>query len=138
MRLGLYVEAYVLIILVTLRLRASGGRSVFHAAPHPERPTRRYSAAEEERIIEAARRALHLAECTIPIRLSCLQRALVLQQLLGRRGIASRLRIGVRLRGARLDAHAWLEHRGRVLHGSPDHPSQYQPLQATSDTVPFP
>jgi len=43
-------------------------------------------------------------------RMSCLRQALVLQRLLGRRGIPTTLRIGVRLETGDLDAHAWLEY----------------------------
>jgi len=47
--------------------------------------------------------------------LHCLERALVLQVLLRRRGIATELRIGVRREGGALDAHAWLERAGVPL-----------------------
>ena len=41
---------------------------------------------------------------------SCLERALVVQRLLRRRGIDAVLQIGVRLKDDLLEAHAWLEH----------------------------
>lgn len=40
---------------------------------------------------------------------SCLEQALVVAWLLGRRGVATRLRIGVARRDGRLQAHAWVE-----------------------------
>lgn len=39
----------------------------------------------------------------------CLERALVLRAMLGRRGHGAELRIGVRRHGAELEAHAWVE-----------------------------
>lgn len=50
---------------------------------------------------------------------TCLKKALVLSWLLGRRGIATTLRIGVARRDGRLAAHAWLECAGEVILGFP-------------------
>jgi hypothetical protein len=41
--------------------------------------------------------------------MSCLERALTLQYILGRRGCCTDLRVGVQKNGANLEAHAWLE-----------------------------
>lgn len=50
-----------------------------------------------------------------PVNVTCLKKALVLSWLLGRRGIATRLRIGVVREEAGLKAHAWLEREGQVV-----------------------
>lgn len=50
-----------------------------------------------------------------PIAVSCLTRSAVLAWLLRRRGIAARLRVGVRILDGRMEAHAWLEHEGVPL-----------------------
>jgi Transglutaminase-like superfamily len=50
-----------------------------------------------------------------PYRVTCLKKALVLQKLLGRRGIRAVLKIGVRKDETDLKAHAWLEHGGEIL-----------------------
>ena len=52
-----------------------------------------------------------------PITPTCLKEALVLSWLLNRRGITTSLRIGVARRQDTLDAHAWLEHNGRIILG---------------------
>jgi hypothetical protein len=53
-----------------------------------------------------------------PVNGTCLKKALVLSWILGRRGIATTLRIGVaRHEGTSLTAHAWLERGGEVLLG---------------------
>lgn len=52
-----------------------------------------------------------------PVKATCLKQALVLSWLLGRRGIATTLRIGVTRGGGSFEAHAWLEQDGQVVHG---------------------
>lgn len=59
----------------------------------------------------------------------CLVRALALQRLLAREGLgAARVRVGVRLAGARFDAHAWVEHEGEVLGDRTDYVATFSPL----------
>jgi Transglutaminase-like superfamily len=48
---------------------------------------------------------------------SCLQKTLALQWLLSRRGVPTRLWIGVQPGEATLRAHAWLEYDGQVIIG---------------------
>lgn len=52
-----------------------------------------------------------------PVNATCLKKALVLCRLLGRRGIASTLQIGVARCEGNLAAHAWLESGGQVVFG---------------------
>lgn len=63
-----------------------------------------------------------------PVIPTCLVRSLVLQALLRRGGIASDLRIGVRLDEGRLDAHAWIEAGGVPLNDAPDVAERYGPF----------
>jgi hypothetical protein len=77
----------------------------------------RASAAHED---DAARarmlaRAIVRAANNLPIRTTCLDRALALWWLLRAHGIGGELRAGVR-GGKRLEAHAWVEHAGRALY----------------------
>lgn len=60
---------------------------------------------------------------------SCLVRALAAQLMLSWRGLTHTLYIGV-ARGAsgRLEAHAWLEHEGRVLVGGLPDLARFTPL----------
>jgi hypothetical protein len=46
---------------------------------------------------------------------TCLEESLALWWLLGRQGISSALRIGVRKSGGRFEAHAWVEFEGVAL-----------------------
>jgi hypothetical protein len=56
---------------------------------------------------------------------TCLVRSLVLWRFLRTRGIESSLRIGVRMREKKMEAHAWVEGGGRVLNDSPEIGKQY-------------
>ena len=62
-----------------------------------------------------------------PLGTSCLKEALVLSWLMSRRGAVTTLRIGVARRHGDLDAHAWLEHNGRIILGEAD-ADAYAPL----------
>jgi len=46
---------------------------------------------------------------------SCLEESLALWWLLGRQGLASQLRIGIRKESAKFEAHAWVEFEGAAL-----------------------
>ncbi|QQS54709.1 MAG: lasso peptide biosynthesis B2 protein [Candidatus Competibacteraceae bacterium] len=51
---------------------------------------------------------------------TCLHRSLTLWWLLGRQGIVSELRIGVRMEQGRFEAHAWVEYKGVALNDGLD------------------
>jgi len=59
---------------------------------------------------------------------TCLTRALAAHTLAARYGHPTELRIGVATRAGNFEAHAWLEHRGKVLLGGLRDLSRYQPL----------
>jgi|SRR5271155_744115 len=65
-------------------------------------------------------RAIMIVSRAVP-RATCLTQALAAQVLLGRRGFASHLRIGVGNQSGAFRAHAWLEDdRGEILVGHAD------------------
>jgi transglutaminase superfamily protein len=69
---------------------------------------------------------VELASRVYPFEATCLKKALVLFALLKRRGVEVRLVIGATKTDRKLDAHAWLEHQGRVIIGGPS--EEYAPL----------
>lgn len=69
----------------------------------------------------AARRGLYRA--------NCLQQSLCLWWVLQQQGIATDLRIGVRKGEQQLDAHAWVEYRGKVLNDRPDIAQEFFPFK---------
>ena len=80
--------------------------------------------------------AVNIAARHTPFPATCLTRSLLLGWLLRRRGVASDLRIGVRLTNGVLDAHAWVECAGLPVNDQPDIAAQFAsfgdivPLQA--------
>lgn len=60
-----------------------------------------------------------LASRLHPLRPTCLRKALVLFALLARRGVKAQVVVGTARSDGKLDAHAWIEHEGRVIMGGP-------------------
>lgn len=59
----------------------------------------------------------------------CLARSLALARLLERRGVPGvYVRVGVRREAGELRAHAWVEHRGRVIGDEPARVAAFAPL----------
>lgn len=86
--------------------------------------------ASEEQIVWAVARASHY----VPGAHSCLPRALAAHVLLRREGHPSDLRIGVALdEHKKLQAHAWVESRGKVVIGDTDL-TRYTPLPSVSQS----
>jgi hypothetical protein len=59
---------------------------------------------------------------------TCLTRSLLLGWMLRRRGVASQLRIGVRINQGILDAHAWVEYAGTPVNDRVDVGEQFSPF----------
>lgn len=86
-------------------------------------------------VVHATLRIVRAASTHGVVTGSCLHRALVAWWLLRRQGIPTRLRIGVRRRDGRLDAHAWLEHAGvAVVADGDDDGGGYVPLAWRRDS----
>jgi hypothetical protein len=71
----------------------------------------------------------------MPIGGRCLQRSLVLGWMLRRRGIGSRLRIGVQKIEGVLSAHAWLEVAGEPVNDTPNHCGAYVVFDAPEERL---
>jgi hypothetical protein len=69
---------------------------------------------QRETALRAAR-AVRSVELHGPANPNCLERSLTLWWLLRRSGVDGELHIGARKRGARFEAHAWVELGGQVL-----------------------
>ena len=76
-------------------------------------------------IIGALGEAVNIAARHTPFPVTCLSRSLLLGWLLHRRGVASGLRIGVRLTQGKLDAHAWVECDGIPVNDRLDVSAQF-------------
>ncbi|CAN5861928.1 hypothetical protein BH24DEI2_BH24DEI2_23200 [soil metagenome] len=93
-----------------------------------QRPVRKTSNVE----LRAVTSALAAAGRYVP-QATCLVKALAGQRLLAAHGHTGRLRLGVRKDGAHLQAHAWLEHGGRVVVGRVSNLADYHPLPAKGE-----
>lgn len=130
----LLLETLAMLPLVALGLKSIGLRRSF-------RIMTRHAAAGRQRSVDDAV-AHHLAmragafaraaAARGPLRASCLAQSLTIWWLLRRRGIDSDVCIGVRRSGARLEAHAWTEHRGRVLDGGAGAGARFSPFAGPS------
>lgn len=74
---------------------------------------------------------VNIAARHVPCGATCLTRSLVLGWLLQRRGVATELRIGVRLVGGVLDAHAWVEYLGVPVNDRRDVALQFAPFSGS-------
>lgn len=61
---------------------------------------------------------------------SCLVKSLTLWWLLGRQGIPSELRVGVRKEGGQFEAHAWVEREGMALNEPEEEHHHYAAFDA--------
>ncbi|HEX8765735.1 MAG TPA: lasso peptide biosynthesis B2 protein [Candidatus Acidoferrum sp.] len=61
---------------------------------------------------------------------SCLVKSLTLWWLLGRQGITSQLRVGVRKESGNLEAHAWVEREGMALNEPEERHRHYAAFDA--------
>ena len=98
-------EAAVMLVTARLAVRFVSLARVFAWANRPPRRVRRF-AVEEVSWISWAVESLGARP---GINAGCLPRALAAQAMLRRRGIASRLCLGVAREGSGLTAHAWVE-----------------------------
>ena len=67
---------------------------------------------------------------------SCLVKSLAMWWLLGRQGITSQLRVGIRKEGGNLEAHAWVEREGIALNEPEEHHRHYAAFDAALASVP--
>ena len=96
------------------------------------RPDARPSVPPDERSFIAARRlavAIAIASRRGVFRPTCLVRALALSRMLAREGVPGwRVRIGVRERTGKFEAHAWVEVGTEVLADSSQHVASFERL----------
>lgn len=128
---GLWARALLLVIVVRLGLSWWSYRGLREHLPRwfrrgNARLSARQAESEARRIAWAVERAASLVPGA-----TCLTQAFATQMLLCSRGEASLLRIGVARNAGSgaFEAHAWIEHRDRLLIGGPrGHVARYQPI----------
>ena len=109
------LKAWVLLLAVDLVLRVLSLRRVQGLLALGRKDAANLQVAGAWVTIWHLERLVGLAACNHLCPMRCLQRSLVLQWLLRRRGIMTSLRIGVQKEADGLCAHAWLEHDGQAI-----------------------
>ncbi len=94
-----------------------------HPAPAPE---------QTANLIRALKTAVDHARWNHLYPMTCLRRALTLQKMLTKHGLATELKIGVRKEAGQLSAHAWLEYQGKPLGEAERITEIYRPLQKST------
>lgn len=118
------VTAWLWLPLFWLGLRLLGlprFQALLQRRPLPAEPAQALSLPD----IQALGEAVNIAARHTPFTATCLTRSLLLGWLLRRRGVASDLRIGVRLTQGALDAHAWIECAGVPVNDRADIAAQF-------------
>ena len=113
-----FIQAWIWLLLFDIglracpfpRLQACAARPSTRPAPPPE---------QTEGLILALKTAVDHARYNHLYPMTCLRRALTLQKMLARRGIAAELKIGVQKESGMLSAHAWVEYQGKPI-GEPE------------------
>jgi len=66
-------------------------------------------------------------------KMNCLRRCISQEKMLEKRGLKTRMHIGVRFEEKKLKAHAWLTLQGKVINDSDDVSTRYSELKAISE-----
>jgi hypothetical protein len=106
LRRRLRIEALVLLGAAWLAVRLVPAARLLDRAARPPRHPRRFYDPELPAFIA---RIVEAVGNNSWIRFACLPRAMATQAMLRRRGVASRLCLGVAREDARMAAHAWVE-----------------------------
>lgn len=121
---GIFLRAALLLPLISLSLRMRGFGATQGALqkflPSLDRQTTTSPGSNAKLTARMVRAAVHhgMGHPT------CLEESLALWWLLGRRGIASQLRIGIKKQSPKFEAHAWVELGGAPLN-EPETPHQH-------------
>jgi hypothetical protein len=133
----LFLRAVVLLPLVSLSLKWRGFRAtqavlqrfLSKTNPEPDTPlASKYAAVAAHMVHAADRHGL--------VHPSCLAKSLTLWWLLGRQGMASHLRIGIRKEKEKFEAHAWVECQGAALNEPDEHHRHYSAFDGELSSLP--
>ena len=132
----LFIWAYARLVSIDVRLRRSGFSQLadrlarcLSDAERPIHDNDQQRAVERARWLEAASR-YHFLQAR------CLHRALALHEWLSGQRMPSELRIGVRLQGTELQAHAWVELGGLPVSDPIEMVRVFTPLRRVGDNEP--
>ncbi len=133
----LFLRAMVLLPLVTLSLRWRGFQATQAALQRflSDAKAGPNAVLTSERVAVTAH-MVNAADRHGLVHPSCLAKSLTLWWLLGRQGISSRLRIGIRKENKKFEAHAWVERDGAALNEPDEHHHHYSAFDAAFSSLP--
>ena len=134
---NLFLRAIVLLPLVTLSLRWRGFRATRELLQVSlSKVNDKSDTAIVSKDAALAARMVNAADQHGLVHPSCLAKSLTLWWLLGRQGIASHLRIGIRKENDKFEAHAWVERDGAALNEPDEHHHHYAAFDAALSALP--
>ena len=131
----LFLRALAMLPLVSLSLRLRGFQPTRSTLQRTlaRRPPQVDSDSLNMKMVLAAH-MVNAADRHGLVHPSCLAKSLTLWWLLGRQGITSRLRIGIRKQNDQLEAHAWVEREGVALNEPEERHHHYAAFDAALAT----
>jgi hypothetical protein len=134
---GIFLRAVVLLPLVALSLRWLGFKAT--QASLQRQLSKTNPGQDAEAVRRAAVMTAHMVNAADRhglVHPSCLAKSMTLWWLLGRQGIASHLRIGIRKENEQFEAHAWVERDGAALNEPDEHHHHYAAFDAALSALP--
>ena len=135
---SLFLRATVLLPLVSLSLRWWGLRGTqallqrFLSSANSE-----LDQAKKQQRVTLTAHLVNSADRHGLIHPTCLAKSLTLWWLLGRQGIESHLRIGIRKEDEKFEAHAWVERDGLALNEPEQHHRHYAAFAGEISSLPL-
>jgi len=134
---GLFLRAMVLLPLIALSLRWRGFRATQEALQRfLSSPNEKPDDALVGRDVAVTAHMVDAADRHGLVHPSCLTKSLTLWWLLGRQGISSRLRIGIRKEKEKFEAHAWVERDGTAVNEPEGHHRHYAAFDESLSAMP--
>lgn len=134
---ALFLRAVVVLPLVELSLKFRGfdaTRSLLQK--RLSRPARQTDSDSLSKQVALTAHMVNAADRHGLVHPSCLVKSLTLWWLLGRQGVTSKLRVGVRKEGRNFEAHAWVEREGIALNEPEEHHHHYAAFDTALASLP--
>jgi Transglutaminase-like superfamily len=133
----LFLRAMALLPLIALSLRWRGFRATQAGLQRfLSSPNQKPDDALVSRNVAMTAHMVNAADRYGLVHPSCLTKSLTLWWLLGRQGISSRLRIGIRKEKEKFEAHAWVERDGAAVNEPDGHHRHYAAFDESLSSLP--
>ena len=130
-----FLRALVMLPLVALSLRWRGFRAT-QASLRLLLSQNSTPSASSANVAAMSAHMVNAADRYGLVHPSCLVKSLTLWWLLAKQGAASELRLGIRKREGKFEAHAWVEHAGLALNEPEEHHQHYAAFDAGFSSFP--